>query len=62
MTPHEQQVVDFFAQWSESFEAMCDSFVELLAEDCAGINARFLGSPDQAGRCAFSRSRAAPWD
>ena len=34
MTPHEQQVVDFFAQWSESFEAMCDSFVELLAEDC----------------------------
>jgi limonene-1,2-epoxide hydrolase len=34
MTPHEQQVVDFFARWSESFEAMCDSFVELLAEDC----------------------------
>ena len=29
----EQRVIEFFASWSESFEAFCDSFA-LLTEDC----------------------------
>jgi len=31
---HERQVLDFFTRWSESHEAFCHSFHELLAEDC----------------------------
>jgi limonene-1,2-epoxide hydrolase len=30
----EQQAIDFFARWGESFDAMCQSFDELLASDC----------------------------
>jgi len=31
---HEQQVVEFFARWGRSFDELCGSFEDLLAEDC----------------------------
>jgi limonene-1,2-epoxide hydrolase len=34
LTPREQQVVDFFAAWGQSFDAMCASFEGLMAPDC----------------------------
>jgi limonene-1,2-epoxide hydrolase len=33
-TERENQIVAFFARWGESFDAVCASFQELLAEDC----------------------------
>jgi limonene-1,2-epoxide hydrolase len=30
----EQRVLEFFASWSESFEAFCASFERMLADDC----------------------------
>jgi limonene-1,2-epoxide hydrolase len=30
----DQQAVDFFARWDESFDACCRSFEDLLADDC----------------------------
>jgi limonene-1,2-epoxide hydrolase len=31
---HEQRTVDFFANWSTSFDGMCDAFREHLADRC----------------------------
>jgi limonene-1,2-epoxide hydrolase len=30
----ERHAVDFFARWGESFDSLCGSFHDLLAEDC----------------------------
>ena len=30
----EQQVIDFFDEWGKSLDAMCDSFIAILADDC----------------------------